>query len=52
MKPTITIGLACDGFRISFNGNDHFVNQEDDQQEKLKEIFEKLGYHVELEDDF
>lgn len=52
MKPIIELGLACDGFSITLDGVRIFIDQEDDATEKLKPFFERLGYHVELTEEY
>jgi hypothetical protein len=52
MQPTITVGISYDGFYIEYGGKRINVNQEDDYEEKLREIFEHLGYYVEIEQDY
>lgn len=48
----ITVSVACDGFSVEFDGQRYRINQEDDPGEVLKEIFETLGFEVELEEDW
>jgi hypothetical protein len=48
----IIIAVACDGFTIIHNNTHYWINQEDDPSVKLKELFETMGFEVEVEEDY
>ena len=52
MNKEITIGIASDGFTITYNDKHYWINQEDDPSIKLKELFETMGYIVNVEEDY
>lgn len=52
MTKEIMIAVACDGFTIIHNDIHYWINQEDDPSVKLKELFESMGYKVEVEEDY
>ena len=48
----IIISVAGDGFTIIHDDIHYWVDQEDDPSVKLKELFETLGFDVEVEEDY
>jgi hypothetical protein len=48
----VTIGIAADGFSITINNKRYWINQEDDPSEKLSELFESLGYVVQIGEEY
>lgn len=51
-KECITIGESYDGYRLEYKDYEIYIDQEDNQAEKLAKFFKKLGYNVIIEEDF
>lgn len=51
-KDKIIIGESYDGFRLKYKDYEIYVNQEDNQAEELSKFFNKLGYEVQVEQDY
>ena len=51
-KETIVIGESYDGFRLTFGDCSVWVSQEESPAEYLKTFFKKLGYKVEIEQEY
>lgn len=52
MKPVVVIGIEAGAFSITINGIRYRIDQEDDPSVKLTELFESLGYKVEISEDY
>lgn len=52
MKPTITIGIEAGAFTITLNGIRYHIDQEDDPSIELSKLFNEMGYHVEVDEDY
>lgn len=51
-KETITIGDSYDGFTLTYGEFHVWVSQEESPKEQLTEFFRKLGYNVEIEQEY
>lgn len=46
----IVIEVMSDAFALKIDKDYYYINQENDPSEKLKQVFEKLGWEVEIEE--
>jgi len=51
-KETITIGDSYDGFTLTYGEYSVWVSQEEPPTEQLVKFFKKLGYKVEIEQEY
>lgn len=52
MSNKIKIYIQSDGFAIEFENKHYSFNQEDDPSDKLKKLFNNLGYEVDIVEDY
>ncbi len=51
-KPVVIIGIEAGAFSISLDGKRYHIDQEDDPSIELAKLFKKLGYKVEISEDY
>lgn len=49
---TVTIGIMCDAFSITIDDCTYYISQEDDPSIELSRLFNEMGYHVEVSEDY
>ena len=52
MQPIVTIGIEAGAFSITIDGERYHIDREDDPSIELTKLFESLGYHVEISEDY
>ena len=52
MQPVVTIGIEAGAFSITIDGKRYHIDQEDDPSIELTKLFKRLGYHVEISEDY
>lgn len=51
-KPTIEVGIACDGFQVRTPTKTFTFSQEESNEKEVRELFEHLGFDVTITEDY